>query len=114
MILPVLLLLAQDAGTVDAAVAAYREKTRADLPCRKPGDESEIVACGRREADRYRPPLVPAYNGREAARVREARLLDTNPLPCGQGAFLVQCGGVGVGVSVGGRGVRYVRRPLAP
>lgn len=108
------LLLAQEVSTLDAAVAAYREKTRAETPCRKAATDDEVVICARREADRYRVPLVTSSAGAEAAEARVARLLDTAPPPCGEGAFLVKCGSVGVGVSVSSRGLRTVRRPLAP
>jgi hypothetical protein len=114
MLLPLLLLI-QDAPALDAAVAAYRAKTAAEVPCRATEEEEEIVVCAQRHADRYRVPLTTTYNGREADGVRLARLLDTNPLPCGQGPFLVRCGavGVGVGVSLGGGPVHYIERPLA-
>lgn len=110
----VALLLAQEVVTLDGAIANYREKTRAETPCRKASGDNEIVVCARRQADRYRLPLMSTYNGAEAAEVRIARLTDTAPPPCGEGAFLVKCGMAGVTATVSSRGVRIVQRPLAP
>lgn len=110
-----LLLVVQDAQSVDTALAEYRRKTRADVPCRAPGDENELVVCASREADEHRVPLVPAYSGKDLPDARVARLVGQRILPeCGQGAFMAKCGFVGVTMTVGPGGVRLVRRPLAP
>jgi hypothetical protein len=110
----VALLIAQDAPNLAAAIARTREQTRAETPCRQAAGEEEVVICARRAADRYRLPLVTHSAGKEAAEVRVARLLDTAPPPCGEGAFLVKCGAVGVSASISARGVRTALRPLAP
>ncbi|WP_448662391.1 hypothetical protein ACG3SL_17245 [Sphingomonas sp. CJ20] len=108
-----MLLLAQEV-TADAAMAAYREKMRADVRC-KESTENEIVVCALREADRYRVPFVERGAGREAAEVRVARLFQNgDPVPCGQGAFLVHCGKVGVTMTANATGAHLVQRPLAP
>ncbi|AJP74614.1 hypothetical protein TS85_17805 [Sphingomonas hengshuiensis] len=112
--LPMLLIFAQDAMTLEAAMAAYREKTRADVPCRVTDQDDEIVVCALRNADRFRVPFVQRGAGAEDARLREARLTTPPATPCGQGAFLVHCGKVGVTVSVDSRGAHWVERPLAP
>lgn len=116
MLLP-LLLLAQDAS-LDAALQDYREKMRADVPCTRTADENEIVVCARRDADRYRVPLVTASAGREAPGERLNYLLSSDAagyVPCGKGAFMVRCGSVGMGVTVNsGGGMRTSERPLAP
>ena len=112
-----LLLLAQNASTVETALAEYRAKTAADVPCRTTSDPEEIVVCARRESYRYQLPLVRAYNARNDAHAQEA-LIETREAQgiaeCGQGAFLVKCGSVGVSVSIGlgGGPVRYIERPV--
>jgi hypothetical protein len=117
MLLPVLLLLAQDAS-VETALKEYREKTRADVPCRRAADENEIVVCALRDADRFRVPLITSSAGREASGERLNYLLSSDAagfVSCGKGAFMVRCGSVGVGVTVdSGGGTRTSERPLAP
>jgi hypothetical protein len=113
MLLP-LLLLAQEAPALAAALAEYRAKTSADVPCRATEDGDEIVVCALRDADRYRVSFVgPARQ--ELPDQRVARLVGGRTEPeCGQGAFMARCGFVGASVSVGGRGVKWVKRELAP
>jgi len=117
MLLPLLLLLAQDAS-LESAIKEYREKTRADVPCTRTADDNEIVVCARRDADHYRVPLITSSAGREASGQRLNYLLSSDAagfVPCGKGAFMVRCGSVGVGVTVdGGGGARMSERPLAP
>ena len=113
MLVPVLILL-QEVTSVDAAMANYREKTRAEVPCRRPDGDAEVVVCARRQADRYRVPLVSS-SGSGPLDAREKRLVGQRIEPeCGQGAFMARCGAVSVGVSVSAAGVRYAQRPLAP
>ena len=113
MLLP-LLLLAQEAPAVTAAIAAYREKTAGEVPCRSTEDDGEIVVCALRDADRYRVPFV-APSAQELPDQRVARLVGGRTEPdCGQGAFMAHCGFVGASVSVGGRGLQWVRREPAP
>jgi len=113
MLLP-LLLLVQDAPAVTAAVAEYRAKTAGDVPCHITEDDDEIVVCALRDADRYRVPFVPPSR-QELPDQRVARLVGGRTEPdCGEGAFMAHCGYVGASVSVGGRGVKWVRRELAP
>jgi len=117
MLLPLLLLLAQDAS-LETAIKEYREKTRADVPCSRTADDNEIVVCARRDADHYRVPLITSSAGREASGQRLNYLLSSDAagfVPCGKGAFMVHCGSVGVGMTVdsGGR-ARLSERPLAP
>jgi hypothetical protein len=117
MLLPMLLLL-QDTGVVAKAYADYREATRAEVRCERPKDESEITVCARREAYRYQTPLVRSDNRASNAHAQEDMLGTREAqgfVECGQGAFLVRCGSVGVGVSVGlGPGAGYVRRAPPP
>lgn len=91
-------------AAIDAAVASYKAKTRASVSCIQ--DADEITVCARREADRYRVPLVATYDARDSVPLRTATLLeDVSVPPCGGGAFLQNCGKVGVTVTTSfGRG----------
>jgi len=115
MLLPMLFLF-QDKTDLTAAMGDYREKTSAVVRCRQPKDGDEIMVCARRQNERLRLPLVPNYRAAaDMGDMRTARLLDTAPPPCGEGAFTVKCGSVGVGVSLSSGGkVRYVPRATAP
>jgi hypothetical protein len=116
MLLP-LLLLVQDVPAIDAAVAEYRSKTAADIPCSATEDEQEIVVCAGRNAYRDRLPLVPAFNPRNNANDQEDRIRTREAqgiVECGQGPFMVRCGSVGVGVTIGLGGSGYVRRAPPP
>lgn len=118
MLLISLLLLGQET-TVSAAVADYRSLTRAEIPCRSPADSGEIVVCARREADRYRVPLVTVDLHRDSDAARLERLIgepeQQGITPCGEGAFTVKCGKVGISATVGADGrVRTSLRELAP
>lgn len=110
-----LLLLVQQVPSVDAALSHYRELTRVEPGCRRGPQTDEVVICARRQADRYRVPLAISYDGDENPDKRVAKLLDTAPPPCGEGAFTVKCGAVGVSATMGaGRPPRVSLRPLAP
>jgi hypothetical protein len=115
LLMSMMLLAAQDADLAKA-VSKAREMTRADVPCRANAESDEIVVCARRDADRYRVPLVLNASPANSVPLERATLLEQRGrLPCGQGAFTAQCGSmVGVSVSVGANGVHYVRRELAP
>lgn len=117
MLLP-LLLLAQT-STVPTVLADYRARTRAEIPCRTPNDQGEIVVCARRQADRYRVPLVSNDPGKDSDAARLNRLIGDRDqqgiTACGKGAFMVKCGSVGVAATFGADGrVHYVPRELAP
>lgn len=119
MLVLALLLLAQDqapAVTPAEALETYRQNWSANPRCTRARDENEITVCSRREADRYRVPLVTPYNGPDTDAGRLTRLFDgaDGHAPCGEGAFTVRCGSVGVTATVNARGVHYVRRELAP
>lgn len=104
----------QDGDAVAAAMANYREKTRAEINCRR--DPEEITVCAARDADRWRVPLVASANVKNSVPTRTATLLEDVSQPaCGNGAFLLGCGMVGATMTVGFDGkVRYVERELAP
>lgn len=118
----VLLLAMQDAGPpaqpidLAAGVARAREVIAVDPPCRSTRDDGEIVVCARREADRYRVPLVLSARPENSVPLRTAELTkDYGRIPCGQSAFTAQCGSmVGVSVSTNGQNIKMVRRELAP
>lgn len=117
MLLPMLLLV-QDAS-VATVLADYRTQTRAEIPCRAPSDQGEIIVCSRREADRYRVPFVTPDLSRDSDAARLNRLIG-DPVQqgitkCGEGAFTVKCGKVGVTATIGFDGkVKTQQRELAP
>ncbi len=102
--------------TAAEAMAIHREHSRAEVPCKAPTNDTEIVVCALRSADRYRVPLVTTVRaGSEPERVEQMVTGPIGEAPCGQGAFMVHCGSVGVKTSIGSDGrVRYVRREPAP
>ena len=107
--------LAMPAAAADP-MDAYYDKTSAEPRCKAAAGE-EIMVCGRREADKYRVPLVTPTPGDPKIQdvpAERARLVAAES-PCQQqGPYLVGCGAVGVTVStrVGTGKVEY--RPLAP
>ncbi|WP_066721287.1 hypothetical protein [Sphingomonas pituitosa] len=117
MLLTMLLMAQQTA--VATVLADYRTQTQAEIPCRTSSDQTEIVVCARREADRYRVPFVAPNLGRDSDAARLNRLIgdpaQQGITPCGEGAFTVRCGKVGVTVTMGFDGkVRMQQRELAP
>ena len=117
MLLPILLFV-QDA-TVNTVLADYRSQTRAEIPCRTPNDQGEIVVCSRREADRYRVPFVTPNLSRDSDAARLNRLIgdpaQQGITKCGEGSFTVKCGKVGLSATVGLDGnVKMQQRELAP
>lgn len=102
-------------GPADASIQQYRRMTSVEPRCREArGDE--IVVCGRRDADRYRVPLIEHEKGdpRTETVMDQKERLQAKTVPCQQrGPYLVGCGMVGVTVSttIGRDGIRY--RPLA-
>ena len=114
MLLPLMLLQEVDAA---AAYARYREKTRADVRCEGPKDETEISVCAVRDSYRERLPLVPSADPANNANDQIAPVMTREAqgiVECGKGPFLVRCGSVGVGVTIGLGGSGYVRRAPPP
>lgn len=106
---------AQDV-TAESALSAYSERVATRPNCKRARAANEITVCGRREADRYRLPLVvydvgdPRAEGLLDARAR----LQHKTVPCeDNGAFLVGCGSVGVSVSIKLDGTGTKPRKLA-
>ncbi len=77
MLMIALFLLAQSNDPSPAQVMeAHRQRWSANPACRRARDESEIVVCSRREADKYRVPLTTTYNGPDTDQGRLNRLFD--------------------------------------
>lgn len=117
MLLAMALMAQQSAVTT--VLADYRSRTQAEIPCRTSSDQSEIIVCSRREADRYRVPFVPPNLGRDSDAARLNRLIGDPAhqgiTPCGEGAFTVKCGKVGLTATIGFDGkVQLQQRELAP
>lgn len=115
--IPLLLVFVQAPAT-DAAVllARYHEQTRVERGCVIDPDSADLTVCGRRQADRFRVPLVGREEGDETDNVpyeRAALVRRRSPVE-ELSPFLVE-GGM-VGVSAGTRsGVHgYKARELAP
>lgn len=111
-----MLALMLQAGGSDAAIEAYREKTRAIIPCKTTGDPDEVTICALRDADKkYRVPFVTA-RAADNVPYRTERVLEDGMFQCGvSGPFLTQCGGmVGVTVGVGFDGKVMRKREPAP
>jgi hypothetical protein len=114
LLLSMMLLAAQDGDPVSSAMTSYRTLTRGDVPCERPDGDDEIVVCGNRAADRYRVPFVSAGRARDSVPARTSYLTqDVGAPSCGNGAFLKNCGAVGISVSMGSDGSTMVRRELA-
>jgi hypothetical protein len=115
LLLSMMLLAAQDGDVVQTAIANSRALTRGDVPCERAGRaDDEIVVCGLREADKYRVPFVSAGSTRDSVPARTAYLTtDFGKAPGGGGAFLKDCGAVGVSVTMGFDGQTMVKRELA-
>lgn len=111
-----LVLAMQASPDIDGALARYRAVTRATIECSatRPDD---IVVCGRREADRWRVPLIqvdPADPKNQGVPVERERLLVRTNNCQEKSTFLVGCGKVGVSVSTLS-GVSLIgERPIAP
>jgi len=104
------------AGGEDAAMQAYRDKTRAIIPCKTTSDTDEVTICALREADKkYRVPFV-GVRAADNVPAQTARVLEDTMFQCGvTGPFLTQCGGmVGVTVGVGFDGKMMRKREPAP
>ena len=110
-----LILLAVASPAAADPIGAYLEKTSVEPRC-KASAGSEIIVCGRREADRHRVPfLVPTPGDPKTMGVpAERAMLTYEPTPCEkQGPYLIGCGMAGVSVSTkfGTGDIEY--RPLA-
>lgn len=93
----------------------YREATAVAVRCSRPADSREIVVCGRRNADRWRAPLIGYEVGDprgESVSGERNRLASEPPTPCGNSIFLSGCGMVGVSMGMDlGSGKLKARTP---
>jgi hypothetical protein len=121
--IPLMLILASSpAGAAEPAAQddsfeRYLAFTSVNPDCRAKAPADMIVVCGKRNADRYRVPLVlpvagdPGHEGVGDERVR----LQHQTTPCqDRGPFLIKCGMVGVAATVGFGGGKPQFRELAP
>lgn len=116
----ILLSILIQAGSAEAALDTYRERTRATVVCHATTDSADVVVCGRREADRYRVPFIVYDIGdpRHMGVPEERNRLIKDQTPCeARGPFLIGCGAAGVTATVssgGGSSVGGGVRALAP
>ena len=120
--LVMLLMLVEDP---DALVARVRALTAIEQPCPVDRNASDVTVCGRRNADRFRVPLLAEREPgatllNNASAERAALLHRTTPIQ-NLSPFLVGGGlaGVTAGTSFGpgadsGKASVYGARPLAP
>ncbi len=115
-VVALLILLQSAPGASDDAMARYRQKTTAGPRCASAEDAQEVLVCGRRDADRYRVPLVerdPADPKNEGVPMERERMLARTSNCEEKSIFLIGCGKAGVSVGTGG--IRLAgERPLAP
>jgi hypothetical protein len=94
----------------------YLELVSVDPDCKRERKPDEITVCGRRDADRYRVPLLIPQDGdprNEGVHGERERLQHITNACDAKGPFLIGCGGVGIGVSTNFSGQRVRYRPLA-
>lgn len=115
-----MVLMVMQSGTVDAAqlVAETRALTRATVECRMNRADDEIVVCARRDADRWRVPLLtpdPGAIDPDDVPAQRERLI-AQPSNCTEMRIMAYgCGAVGVTMHSGRGGTRLESlRPLAP
>lgn len=100
----------------ETALSTYSERMATRPNCKRAHAANEITVCGRRDADKYRVPLIiydvgdPRAEGLWGERAR----LQHQTTPCqDNGPFLVGCGSVGVSVSTKLDGLGTKFRKLA-
>ena len=118
--LAILLILAGQSADAQAALVHYRAVTAVGPRCNTAASGTDITVCARRNADRYRLPLVEQDAGnpkiQDVSAERERLFARTSNCQ-EKSLFLVGCGKVGVGAKAGfGPGGIYGARlrPLAP
>jgi hypothetical protein len=98
--------------TAETALMTYSERMATRPNCKRARAANEITVCGRRDADKYRVPLIVYDAGdlRAEGLWGERARIQHQTTPCqGNGPFLVGCGSVGVSVStkLDGSGPRF-------
>jgi hypothetical protein len=104
-------------ANANEAMERYVDAVSVDPDCRRNVKPDEITVCGRRDADRYRLPLVIPTEGApnpDNVPAQRAYLVRTMS-PCEKrGPFLIGCGSVGVSAGIGFDGKVIAYRKLAP
>jgi len=116
MIAALIVLLQAAPSTASDAIEQYRRKTAAGPRCAAAEDPQEVMVCGRRNADRYRVPLIerdPADPKNEGVPAERERMLARTSNCEEKSTFLVGCGMVGLSAGTGGVHLAG-ERPLAP
>ena len=110
---------AASAQSEGVALDRYAALTSVEPRCVRPSNDSEILVCGARRADRWRVPFVgyDAGDPRGETVEGERKLLASEPpRKCGNEWALRNCGSVGIAATIGfgasGTDVKW--RPLAP
>ena len=118
--LALLFVIAGQSASAETAVAHYRAITSVGPHCATAASSTDITVCARRNADRYRLPLIEPSSGdpkiQDVPGERERLFARTSNCQ-EKSLFLIGCGSVGVGVKAGfgPGGVSGARlRPLAP
>jgi hypothetical protein len=105
-----------DSLTAETALMTYNERTATRPNCKRARAANEITVCGRRDADKYRVPLIiyDAGDPRAEGFWGERERIQHQTTPCEENStFLVGCGSVGVSISTRLDGSRPKFRPLA-
>ena len=118
--LAMLLILAGQSADAQTALVHYRAVTAVGPHCNSAANGADITVCARRNADRYRLPLIEPSSGdpkiQDVPGERERLFARTSNCQ-EKSLFLIGCGKVGVGMKAGfGPGGIYGAqiRPLAP
>jgi hypothetical protein len=88
--------------TAETALMTYSERMATRPNCKRARAANEITVCGRRDADKYRAPLIvyDAGDPRAEGLWGERARIQHQTTPCEENSvFLVGCGSVGVSVS---------------
>ncbi len=98
--------------TAETALTTYTERMATRPNCKRASAANEINVCGRRDADKYRVPLIiyDAGDPRAEGLWGERARLQHQTTPCQDNSvFLVGCGSVGVSVTtrLDGSGPRF-------
>lgn len=107
---------AHDLSGGEDAFTRYQRRTTSNLNCTQTSKNDEIVVCGRRDADRYRVPLIEYEAGdpRAEGLYGERERIQNRTNQCQErGPFLIGCGSVGVSVGIGLDGKGFTYRKLA-
>jgi hypothetical protein len=116
MLVAVAFLLGAQAADADTLMANAQKRTDGVVRCEAPkGDD--VTVCGRRQADRYRVPLITHAAGdpdHETVMAERQRLQAPTNNCQEKSLFLVGCGSAGVSASTSGGVQLEGERPLAP